>query len=129
MIFFSKSKVVFFKYVIYVICGVKKGEFLMINVTENIYNASFITTFWNNKVMDVVIPLNASNSFMTSCTGLVRNFVKILKINKFQFNLHPHDGLCLVHIFHCFRDEWCLEKHIHYQTIYKIAGCRWFITF
>lgn len=43
--------------------------------------------------MDVVIPLNASNSFMTSCTGLVRNFVKILKINKFQFNLHPHDGL------------------------------------
>lgn len=81
----------------------------MINVTENIYNASFITTFWNNKVMDVVIPLNASNSFMMSCTGLVRNFVKILKINKFQFNLHPHDGLCLVHIFHCFRDEWCLE--------------------
>lgn len=55
----------------------------MINVTENIYNASFITTFWNNNVMDVVIPQNASNSFMTSCTGLVRNFVKILKINKF----------------------------------------------
>lgn len=55
--------------------------------------------------MDVVIPLNASNSFMMSCTGLVRNFVKILKINKFQFNLHPHDGLCLEHIFHCFRDE------------------------
>lgn len=83
MIFFLKLKVVFFKYVIYVICGVKKGEFLMINVIENIYNVFFIIIFWNNKVMDVVIFLNVFNSFMMLCIGFVRNFVKILKINKF----------------------------------------------
>lgn len=55
----------------------------MINVIENIYNVFFIIIFWNNKVMDVVIFLNVFNSFMMLCIGFVRNFVKILKINKF----------------------------------------------
>lgn len=33
------------EWLVYIICALKNWEFLMIIITENVYNASFITTF------------------------------------------------------------------------------------